>query len=111
MAFLNKLPNSTRYPHGMEWKILKKTPWLLFYSANIIAIFTAVAHIIPPDGTAAEISKHLDFVNIIAIAILVASWLIILTVAFGAFVVYLMKGPAYAWDPLEVVDSEEPDSH
>ena len=40
-----------------------------------------------------------------------ASWLIILTVAFGAFVVYLMKGPAYAWDPLEVVDSEEPDSH
>ncbi len=109
MAFLNKLPNSRRYPHGLEWKILKKTPWLLFYSTNVIAIFTAVAHIMPPDGTAAEVSKHLDFVNIIAIACLIVSWLMILTAAFGAFVVYLMKGPAYAWDPVEVVDSDEPD--
>ena len=109
MPFLNKLPNSRRYPHGLEWKILKKTPWWLFYSTNIIVIFTAVAHILPPDGTAAEVSKHLDFVNIIAIASLVTSWFGILTVAFGAFVVYLMKGPAYSWDPLDVVDSDEPD--
>jgi len=33
---------------------------------------------------------------------------IILTVAFAAFIVYLMKGPAYVWDPLDVTDSDKP---
>jgi hypothetical protein len=43
-----------------------------------------------------------------AIAIWVTSWSIILTVAFAAFIVYLMKGPAYVWDRLDVTDSDEP---
>ena len=108
MKWLRKLPGSRREPHGLEWTILKKTPWALFYSALIMAIFVTVGHFMPPEGTAVDVHKHLETIKIFAIAIWVAAWVAILTVAFGAFVVYLMKGPAYVADELELTDSDEP---
>ena len=108
MPFLNKLPGFVRTPHGLEWKILRNTPWFFLASLLIIGIFTLVAHMMPPELPANELAKHLDMVNILAIAILITVWTGIFTVAIGAFVVYLMKGPAYAWDPMEVSDSDEP---
>ncbi len=108
MAFLNKLSGYPRSPHGLEWKILKKTPWLLLSSTLIIALCAFLAHLMVPEGNLQQTAKYLDTVNIMAIAIWVTSWSIILTVAFGAFIVYLMKGPAYAWDSLDVTDSDEP---
>ena len=108
MAFLNKLSGYPRSPHGLEWKILKKTPWLLLSSALIIGLSTLLAHFMAPEGSLQQTAKYLDTVNIMAIAFWVTSWSIILTVAFAAFIVYLMKGPAYAWDPLDVTDSDEP---
>ena len=108
MAFLNKLSGYPRSPHGLEWKILKKTPWLLFTSASLIALGTLLAHYMAPEGSLQQTAKYLDSVNIMAIALWVTSWSIILTVAFGAFIVYLMKGPAYVWDPLDVTDSDKP---
>ena len=110
MAFLNKLSGYPRSPHGLEWKILKKTPWMLISSAAIIALFTFVAHIAAPEGNIQQVAKYLETINIMAIAIWVTSWSIILTVAFAAFIVYLMKGPAYAWDPVDVNDSDKPAS-
>ena len=108
VAFLNKLSGYPRGRHGLEWVILKKTPWMLLSSAVIIALCTRLAHSMVPEGSLHETAKYLDTINIMAIAIWVTSWSMILTVAFGAFIVYLMKGPAYAWDPLEVTDSDKP---
>ncbi len=108
MAFLNKLSGYPRSAHGLEWKILKKTPWLLLSSGALIALGTLLAHFIAPEGNLQQTAKYLNTVNIMAIAVWVASWSIILTVAFGAFIVYLMKGPAYVWDPVDVTDSDKP---
>lgn len=108
MSFLKKLPNSRKYPHGLEWKILRKIPWAFLYSFLIIAIFVGVAHLLPPEGTPSEIHKHLQMVNILGIALWITAWTGIFTVGFGAFVVYLMKGPAYVADPIELSDSENP---
>ena len=108
MAFLNKLSGYPHSLHGLEWKILKKTPWLLLSSASLIALSTLLAHFMAPEGSLQQTTKYLDTINIMAIAIWVTSWFIILTVAFAAFIVYLMKGPAYVWDPLDVTDSDKP---
>lgn len=108
MAFLNKLSGYPRSPHGLEWKILKKTPWLLISSTLLIASGTLLAYFMAPEGSVQQTAKYLDTVNIMAIAVWVTSLSIILTVAFGAFIVYLMKGPAYVWDPLDVTDSDKP---
>jgi hypothetical protein len=108
VTVLNKLSGYPRTPHGLEWKILKKTPWMLFSSAIMIGVCLLLAHFMVPDGSLQETSKYLETINIMAIAIWIATWSMILTVAFAAFIVYLMKGPAYVWDPVEVTDSEEP---
>jgi len=108
VAFLNKLSGYPHSLHGLEWKILKKTPWLLLSSASLIALSTLLAHFMAPEGSLQQTTKYLDTINIMAIAIWVTSWFIILTVAFAAFIVYLMKGPAYVWDPLDVTDSDKP---
>ncbi len=108
MPLLKRMPNSRRYPYGMEWRILKSIPLYLVSSALVIGLFTVVAHLLPPQGTPVEVHKYLEFVNIIAIASLITVWTALLTLAFGAFIVYLMKGPAFVWDPLELVDSDEP---
>jgi len=108
VAFLNKLSGHPRSPHGLEWKILKKTPWLLLSSASLIALCALLAHFMAPEASLQQTAKYLDTINIMAIAIWVTSWSIILTVAFAAFIVYLMKGPAYVWDPLDVTDSDKP---
>ena len=62
----------------------------------------------PDAASLQETAKYLDTVNIMAIAILITSWSILLAVSFAAFIVYLMKGPAYAWDPLDLTDSDKP---
>ena len=108
MAFLNKLSGYPKSPHGLEWKILKKTPLMLVASAVVITLCTLLAHALVPEGSLQQSAKYLETINIMAIAFLVTSWLIILTVAFGAFIVYLMKGPAYTWDKLDLKDSDKP---
>jgi len=109
MSILKKLPGSRRYRHGLEWKILRNIPRAFFYSGLVIGIFTLVAHFMPPPvETADELNKYLEMVTILAIAILITVWTAIFTVAIGAVVVYLMKGPAYVWDRLDLVDSDKP---
>jgi len=108
MKTMRKLPGYRRSPHGMEWKILKKLPKAFLYSAIVIGIFVLVAHWLPPEGTAEEVYKHLELVRIMGVAILITVWTGIFTVGFGAFVVYLMKGPSYVADALPLVDADKP---
>jgi hypothetical protein len=57
-----------------------------------------------------EASTHIQTVDIVAIRILVLHWTAVLTVAIAAFIVMVMKGPAYVADAYPVEDSETPDS-
>lgn len=108
MSLLNKLPGYQRTPYGLELKILRNTPRMLVYSTLIIGIFVAVAYLMAPGQPLQADEKFLHTVDIMAIAVWITVWTAIFTVAVGAFVVYLMKGPAYVWDPMEVTDSEHP---
>ncbi len=108
MSWMKKLPGSQKTPYGLEVKILKKIPKVALLSTLVIAIFVAVGHWMPPEGTASEVNKHLEMVNIFGIAVLITVWTAIFTVAVGAFVVYVMKGPGYVADGFEVSDSDKP---
>lgn len=108
MPILNKLPDSKPYPHGLEWRILKQIPWAFVYSGLFVGLMTGIGHWLAPAGDSIEVNKYLEMVNIFAIASLITVWTAIFTIAIGAVIVYLMKGPAYVWDPMEVSDSDEP---
>jgi len=108
MKILTKLPNSRREPPGLEWTILKKLPKVLFAGTLIPLAISLSGRLFEPQGTAAEIAKHIKSVDIMCIATLVTLWMAALTVAIGCCVVVIMKGPAYVADAYELPDSESP---
>ena len=108
MKLLRKLPNSVREAPGLEWAILKKLPLTLLLGTIFPLVISLVNRWIPPEGTAVQIAKHINFVDIIAIATVVTVWTAVFTVAIGCFVVVMMKGPGYVADAYEFVDAERP---
>ena len=110
MRLLKKLPDSRREPPGLEWILLKKLPLVLLAGTLIPVALSVVNRLFPPAGTAAQVAKYLNSVDILSIAIAVTVWATVLTVAIGCFVVVIMKGPAYVADAYELLDAEHPDS-
>ena len=108
MKLLRKLPNSVREAPGLEWAILKKLPVTLLLGPVLPLTISLANRIFPPQGSAAEIAKHVKGVDIMAIATAVTVWTAVLTLAIGCFVVLMMKGPAYVADAYKLYDSERP---
>ena len=48
-------------------------------------------------------------VDIYGISLLVLHWTVVFTVAIGAFIVLVMKGPAYVADAYPLEDADQPD--
>ena len=108
MKLLRKLPNSVREAPGLEWTLLKKLPLALLLGTLFPVAISLANRWFPPDGSAAQIAKHVKTVDIMAIATGVTVWTAVLTLAIGCFVVLMMKGPAYVADAYQLDDAERP---
>ena len=47
-------------------------------------------------------------VDIYVTGVVVFHWTVVFTAAIGAFIVYVMKGPAYVADAYALVDADKP---
>lgn len=102
-------PNSKRRSrYGLEWRILKQTPAAFILSGLMIYITNQLAHWLLVAESASLQLKQTEFIDIITISVLITVWTAIFTVAIGAFTVYIMKGPVFTADSLELIDSEQP---
>ena len=106
--WLQKLPGYRREPPGLEWKLLRKLPLVLLGGTLIPLLVSLGSHLLPPQGAAREVARHLQRIDFAAIATVVTLWVAVLTVAIGCVVVVIMKGPAYVADRYELSDSDEP---
>lgn len=97
-----------RSQYGLEWRILKQTPIAFLLSGIMVYLTNELAHWLLVAETAALQLKQTEFINIISISVLITLWTAIFTVAIGAFAVYIMKGPVYTADSLELIDSDHP---
>ena len=79
MNYFKKLPNSVREAPGLEWTVLKKLPLTVLLGTLFPLILSLVNRVIPPEGTADQIAKHIKSVDIIAIATAVTVWTAVLT--------------------------------
>ena len=57
---------------------------------------------------AAELARHIELFDYVMIGLVLLIWTLLLTVAIGCVIVWLMKGPAYVADGLEVSLSDKP---
>ena len=111
MNYLKVLPGSRREPPGLERLVLRKLP-VIALAGTLIALFFAVfSHMFPPVGHATDVTRHLQFVDMLVIAMVLTHWTAILTAAIGCIVVVIMKGPGYVADQYELHDSERPRDH
>jgi hypothetical protein len=61
-------------------------------------------------ATRGEVATRIQTIDILAISFIVLHWTGVLTGAIAAFIVMVMKGPAYVADAYPVEDSESPDA-
>lgn len=107
MKYMKKL-HSRREPAGLEWTILKKLPMILLGGTFVPLMISGISRLFPPDRAAALVAKHIQMMDILAIALGITAWTAVFTVAIGCVVVVLMKGPAYVADAYDLVDADRP---
>ncbi|EXI87299.1 MAG: hypothetical protein AW11_02647 [Candidatus Accumulibacter regalis] len=110
MNAFNRLPEFVQTPAGRERDVLRLLPRVLVFGTLLLALPSLAARIFLGGGDAVDASTHLQMVDILALSIAVLHWTVVLTVAIAAFIVMVMKGPAYVADAYPLEDSEVPDS-
>ena len=106
MNFLKKR-HERLVPPGLEYRILKMLPRITLIGAMIPVAMSVLVRIMPPKPDV-DVAKHIKSVDIFAIATEITFLTAMFTVAIGAVVVHIMKGPAYIADPYDVSHSDRP---
>lgn len=104
MDFFRKLPGFRRSPSGLEWKVLRWLPLIILLGTVIPALFVFILYwweILEP--------RALKRVVIFTIGLVTLHWFFSITVGIAAFIVMLMKGPAYVADPYYPPDFNDKD--
>ncbi len=110
MKAFNRLPGFVQTPAGRERDVLRVLPRVLVFGTLLLALPSLAARIFLGEGDVVGASARLQTVDILAISIVVLHWTVVFTVAIAAFIVMVMKGPAYVADAYPVEDSDTPDS-
>jgi len=108
MDWLRKLPGFQRTPYGLEWRILRLLPHLALAGSALPALLAFVARYWISGSTAAETARNLQRFDFMMIGLVIFIWTLVLTLAIGCVIVWLMKGPAYVADGLPVSHSDAP---
>jgi hypothetical protein len=108
MNLFNRLPGFVRTPPGIERDILRRIPRLLVAGSLLFAVpslaVRAVGFMADSPVAVTEIMR----VDIFAIALLIFWWTLLPTLALAAFIVMVMKGPAYVADPYPLAELDPP---
>lgn len=107
-TLLNILPGFVTCPPGVERKILHGVPAILGIGSLIILLPSIVTRVLVAYDYIQTAGSTIKLIDILVIGTLVVYWLTILTIAIGAFLVKVMKGPAYVADAYPMEDVELP---
>lgn len=108
--WFQRLPGFRPSPPGMERTILRSLPKVLVCGSLLLMLPALLVRL--SQGAAAEsgMASTSMTVDIFVVALIILYWTLGLTVAIGAFIVMVMKGPAFVADAYPLVDSEGPDA-
>ncbi|OSZ64711.1 hypothetical protein [Hydrogenophaga sp. IBVHS2] len=105
---MQRLPGHTRTPYGRERVVLRRLPVWLLGGTLVPALSAGMARLWPWDLPTAELAARIGLIDILAIAVVILWWTGLFTVGIGAFIVMVMKGPAYVADAYPLVDADRP---
>lgn len=108
MSLFNVLPGFQKSPAGWERVLLRRLPRALWLGTALLAACAGLARLLPWSGTASEVYTRLATIDIWLISLVVLHWTVVLTLAIGAFIVMVMKGPAYVADAYPLPHADRP---
>lgn len=108
MSWLNKLPGYQRTPYGFELRLLRKLPQLTLAGTVGPALAALIGRFYFAHGSADDIARQVQTFDFVMMGVVVFFWVVLLTVAIGCIIVWLMKGPAYVADGYEVSHGDKP---
>ena len=101
-----RLPGFTVTAAGLERHILRALPrWWLLGSLLLALPSLGIRLIYIPLAIA---DSWLTTVDIYFISLIILHWTVLLTVGIAAFIVMVMKGPAYVADAYPLIDADSP---
>ena len=110
MLLFRKLPGFIKTPPGEERRILRLLPKILAIGTLVLGIPSLAARWFITNGSEGEIATQIMTVDIYGISLVILHWTVVFTVAIGAFIVLVMKGPAYVADAYPLQDAETLDA-
>jgi hypothetical protein len=106
MNLFNRLPGFPSTPAGKERIVLRKLPRVLLLGTLLLTVPSLLARLIAtPDDALA-----LTTTDIYVISLIILHWTVVFTVGIAAFIVMMMKGPAYVADAYPLNEAESLDA-
>jgi magnesium-transporting ATPase (P-type) len=111
MNWLKRLDGTHRSASGWEWRIWRKLPLIALLGTLLPAMLWIALNWMMDPQSSPEQARWIQMAGYVALGTVVFHWTMVLTVAIGCVVVFVMKGPAYAADSYPVPHSDYPLAH
>lgn len=105
MELFNKLPGFTPSPPGLERIVLRLLPPTMLWGTLLLALALLVLRLIGAESPQAPLGMG----EIYVLGLMPFYWSVLLVVALAAFIVMVMKGPAYVADAYPLPDADDED--
>ena len=98
-GWFNHLPGFQKTPYGAERVLLRRLPRITLLGTALLLLPSVLARGAIWLDWMPESTRIPGLVDIYVISLVVLHWTVVFTAAIGAFIVMVMKGPAYVADP------------
>ena len=106
-GLFNKLPGFQQTPAGAERGTLRRLPRIAWVGTLLLLLPSLLARLAIWLGFSDEGPGMPGMVDIYVLSLVILHWTVLFTVAIYAFIVLVMKGPAYVADPYPMNDADE----
>ena len=106
MNLFNRLPGFPRTPAGKERVFLRLLPKVFLFGTLLLAVPSLLARLLASPDDALVVMTT----DIYVISLIILHWTVVFTVAIAAFIVMMMKGPAYVADAYPLEEAETLDA-
>ncbi len=109
-AWFRRLPGSQQEAAGVERVLLRRLPSLLLIGSLLLALpalIVRLIHLGAPDLCSATCLMTTD---IFVVSLIILHWTVVVTVAIAAFIILVMKGPAFVADAYALDEAESLES-
>ena len=108
VKWLVKVEPVHRAPPGLEWRLLRRLPWILVGGLLVLAVGAQLSRLLVADGPSWEVAAAIRRTDFALLGALFYFIDLLMVTAIGCVIVMIMKGPRYSADSYEIPHADRP---